>query len=412
MAKVSVIIPVYNVEAYLPACLDSVLSQTLRDIEIICIDDHSPDGCGRILDEYAARDGRIKVIHLPENHRQGYGRNRGLEAASGEYVYFLDSDDLIEAEALEELAEICDRDELDAVFFDSKTLYESEELRSVYAPAFSARTGTYRDGVYEGKDLMDAFIRQGEWTCYPQRTFWRRGMLMDEGIRFPEGCVHEDEYFAFAGLLAARRARYVRAQYFILRVRPGSVMTSGYSPKNLHGYLLNYYHMNRFALERGVRSYGAQICISKMAERVETLYAILKDREDLEDPFTKEPDRTLFRLYVSSVQARDYIYALDPQVREEISRFRIVYIYGAGLTGQKVCRKLERLDGVLIGGFIVTDPGEAGRVLMGRPVVCLEEADVPRDGIVVVATRPQFYDEISGLLKARGINCIFHRKIT
>ena len=73
MKKVSVIIPVYNVEKYLPDCLDSVLGQTMRELECICIDDASPDRCGEILDEYAARDERVRVLHLPENHMQGYG---------------------------------------------------------------------------------------------------------------------------------------------------------------------------------------------------------------------------------------------------------------------------------------------------------------------------------------------------
>ena len=104
MSKVSVIIPVYKTEAYLPECLDSVLSQTLGDLEVICIDDCSPDRSGEILDAYARRDGRVQVIHLPENRRQGYGRNRGLERATGEYVYFLDSDDMIEPQALEAIA--------------------------------------------------------------------------------------------------------------------------------------------------------------------------------------------------------------------------------------------------------------------------------------------------------------------
>ena len=109
MCKISILVPVYNVEKYLPACLDSVLSQSLKEIEVICIDDASPDRCGEILDAYAAKDSRVKVIHLPENHRQGYGRNRGLERASGTYCYFLDSDDTIVPEALEELADLADR---------------------------------------------------------------------------------------------------------------------------------------------------------------------------------------------------------------------------------------------------------------------------------------------------------------
>ena len=128
MIKVSVVIPVYNVEKYLSECLDSVLGQTLREIECICIDDASPDRCGEMLDEYAARDGRVRVLHLKENHMQGYGRNRGLEMAKGEYVYFLDSDDMITPNAMEELYLLAKRDELDGIFFDSQVILESEDL--------------------------------------------------------------------------------------------------------------------------------------------------------------------------------------------------------------------------------------------------------------------------------------------
>ena len=187
MMKVSVVIPVYNVERYLPECLDSVLNQTERELEVICIDDCSPDRCGEILDEYAARDGRVQVIHLPENRRQGYGRNRGLERARGKYVYFLDSDDTIVPEALKELWELAEREALDAVFFDSVNVFETEELKEVYMPPASPRVGTYRDSVYAGTELLDDFMRQGEWTCYPQRIFWRREFLLEESIRYPEG---------------------------------------------------------------------------------------------------------------------------------------------------------------------------------------------------------------------------------
>ena len=98
---VSVVIPVYNVEQYLHACLNSVLAQTLQDIEVICVDDASPDSCPQILDEYAERDPRVTVIHLAKNSQQAFARNRGMEIAGGKYLYLLDSDDLIEPETLE-----------------------------------------------------------------------------------------------------------------------------------------------------------------------------------------------------------------------------------------------------------------------------------------------------------------------
>ena len=92
--KTSVIIPVYNTEDYLEECLDSVLAQTQREIEVILVDDGSTDSCPEIEHRYAERDPRVRVI-MQENQRQGAARNRGLEQARGKYVYFMDSDDLI-----------------------------------------------------------------------------------------------------------------------------------------------------------------------------------------------------------------------------------------------------------------------------------------------------------------------------
>ena len=95
----SVIVPVYNVEDYLPACIDSVLGQTFTDLELILVDDGSPDACPRICDEYAARDERIRVIHKP-NGGLASARRAGIQAATGEYVFNLDSDDVIEPDTL------------------------------------------------------------------------------------------------------------------------------------------------------------------------------------------------------------------------------------------------------------------------------------------------------------------------
>ena len=93
--KVSIIVPIYNVEKYLRQCVDSLLNQTLTDIEIILVDDESPDHCPAICDEYARQDHRVRVIHK-KNEGQGYARNSGLEIAAGEYIAFVDSDDYVE----------------------------------------------------------------------------------------------------------------------------------------------------------------------------------------------------------------------------------------------------------------------------------------------------------------------------
>lgn len=300
MTKVSIVIPVYNAQAYLPACLDSVLAQTLTDIEVICIDDASPDRCGQILDDYAAKDVRIKVIHLPENRLQGYGRNRGQEMARGEYVYFLDSDDMITPNAMEELYALAKKESLDGIFFDAQVIYESKELARNHSYGVTVRTGTYEDRVYTGRELLDAFIRQEEWTCYLQRQFWNRAFLEREHIRMPEGVIHEDEAFALKAILAARRTRYVRKTYFIRRYRENSIMTSQQTSRNFYGYFISYCDMDQFVHERGLSCEAADRNLARIYDKLVWLYDQLSEKEDLESLFKTDEGRHLYYVFLSS----------------------------------------------------------------------------------------------------------------
>lgn len=114
MAKVSIIVPIYKVEKYLDRCMESLLNQTLTDIEIIMVDDGSPDKCPQMCDEYAQRDMRIKVVHK-QNEGLGFARNSGLSIASGEYVAFVDSDDYVDTEMYKSLYDIAKKERLDYV---------------------------------------------------------------------------------------------------------------------------------------------------------------------------------------------------------------------------------------------------------------------------------------------------------
>ena len=129
---VSVIVPVYNVENYLRQCLDSITGQTLRNIEIICVDDSSTDSSGKILEEYAKKDERIKIITQP-NKGAGAARNNGLSAAQGKYLSFLDSDDFFEPDMLELAYKKAEEDRADFVVFKSDQYYteEIDMLRSL-----------------------------------------------------------------------------------------------------------------------------------------------------------------------------------------------------------------------------------------------------------------------------------------
>ncbi len=406
--KVSVIIPVFNTEKYLPECLNSVLNQTLRNIEVICVDDKSTDQSGSILDEYGKRDGRITVFHLKWNQRQGHARNYGMDRARGKYIYFLDSDDMIEPETLEELSTLADRDNLDAIFFDNKEKYENEDLKKIYVPPFSLREGEYRDEVVTGNELMEEFLRNNEWTCYPQRIFWRKEFLRQNDVRYKEGCEHEDEYFAFAGIITAKRVRYLRKQYFTLRIRPNSVMTSPKSSKNFHGYLMNFYYMNEFVADRGLHTYGAEAGVAIIFNCLMTLYKSLKDKYDLEASFAEKPDKLVYQHFMDYIRlefGENGVYAMDSERLEEIRKYRVAYVYGVDYFAREVCERLERHN-VLIGGFLAKELENTPSVLMGRRVLEFDETEIPNDAVVVVSAKPGVWEEIRPLLTKRNIRYV------
>lgn len=130
MPKVSVIVPVYNVEKYLERCVNSLRNQTLEDIEIILVDDGSPDNCPKMCDDYVKLDNRIKVIHK-KNEGLGFARNSGLEIASGEFVAFVDSDDFIEFTMYEDLYNLINCHNLDTIYCGYNKIRESGRIESV-----------------------------------------------------------------------------------------------------------------------------------------------------------------------------------------------------------------------------------------------------------------------------------------
>lgn len=175
---VSVIIPVYKVEPYLRRCIDSIIHQTYRNLEIILVDDGSPDNCGAICDEYALRDTRVKVIHK-ENNGVSAARNTGLDNASGKYVGFVDSDDHIVPEMYERLMMAIESDQADIVFCSYYSELSPTDIRSDYSVELSLPTGEYQERMRYGMSSVEV------WS----RLF--RSNLFD-GIRFPEGRRYED----------------------------------------------------------------------------------------------------------------------------------------------------------------------------------------------------------------------------
>lgn len=211
---ITVIIPVYNTAPYLCQCLDSVCGQTYRNLEIICVNDGSADGSQAILEEYAARDSRVKVL-VQENAGQAVARNWALEVAQGEWVTGLDSDDWIEPDAYE-AAMACVDDEVDIIHFGTWVEDDSPEARSV-------DNGGYTEVKVAGKAVMTPEILAGT-DVYIWNKLFRRETIEKYRVRFPAGLIYEDAAFVYCMGSVSRCIYGVQKRCYHYIQRGGSTM--------------------------------------------------------------------------------------------------------------------------------------------------------------------------------------------
>ncbi|NBM15762.1 bifunctional glycosyltransferase family 2 protein/CDP-glycerol:glycerophosphate glycerophosphotransferase [Streptomyces sp. GC420] len=199
MPRLTLVVPAYNVQGYLRECLDSVLQQDFTDFEIIAVDDCSPDASGAILDEYAALDSRVRVLHLPENIGLGRARNAGMEQATGDYLLFLDSDDHLTPGALSAVAaRLEETAEPDILVYDyARTYWDGTVRRNLLGAVLekSAAAGVFPPA--ERPELLD--LLQIAWNKAYRREFVER-----HRFRFPPG-YYEDAPWTFSSLITAER---------------------------------------------------------------------------------------------------------------------------------------------------------------------------------------------------------------
>lgn len=230
MVKVSVIVPIYNVEKYLAECIESLCAQTLKDIEIILVDDGSPDNSGAICDKYAAKDARIKVIHK-ENGGVSAARNDGLAIATGDYVIFVDSDDYIPNDAYEKMYAKAQETNVDIVLAD---LYQVKGETEIYAKFFK------EPFVTSDRKFLDKLIEANFYNTYcpnppengpafgyggPTTKLVRRAMLNENNIKFDvtvKGIFDDIIYSAYV-FAVARSVAYITEPVYYYRLLETSI---------------------------------------------------------------------------------------------------------------------------------------------------------------------------------------------
>lgn len=218
---VSIIVPIYNVEKYLKNTLESIARQSMCNIEVIMVNDGSTDGSAEIALEYCDKYDYFTLINR-SNGGLSAARNTGIDAAKGEYIYFLDSDDFIEENAIEKLYKQCKEDDLDLLRFvafsfnDGTTDYKWDKNSGYYYH------GEY-SGVYKGTDFYSMSVKNGDYYPSCCLIFAKRKILVDNDLRFLDGILHEDNIFNFQLTILCERVAVLNEPLYYRRIRNGSI---------------------------------------------------------------------------------------------------------------------------------------------------------------------------------------------
>lgn len=414
---ISVIVPVYNVKTYLCECLDSLVQQTFRGLEIICIDDGSTDESGEILDEYAAKHACLKVLHVPN---AGYGAaiNRGLAAAKGDYIGIVESDDTIAPDMFEKLYRAAEENDFpDAVkadaFFcwdtygyryrfhraDRETDYgrvlHSDEKTKRFDFLMNIWTGIYRKAFLEQYKIR---CQETPGASYQDNGFWMQTMTFAEGTLFlNEACYFYRQDNAGASVKSAGKPLAMDREY-------------EWTEKELTRKGAGQADIDRCRYFRLMRNYGSFLrtsadykdeLVSRMAEEYEKYKSCVPAGTGvytnysyfMEDPAGRAAEQKHFREAIFSVwDAAEHI-----------------VIYGAGRSAEPVLRMLLNYGyGSKLLGFAVTDPTGQRDHIGAFPVFALKElpqrANPEKTAVILsVSSSSKYYSEMSASLQAVGI---------
>lgn len=244
---ISVIVPVYNVELYLDRCVESIVNQTYRNLEIILVDDGSPDNCPVICDTWSERDARIKVIHKV-NGGLSDARNAGMAVASGELIGFVDSDDWIREDMYQQLLENMHANDSDISACGVKMIWDDGSPERMLTREECC--------ILESEDAMCAVIKEDRLKQPVWYKLYKAELI--KNIQFPFGKYHEDVFWTYQAVGAAKRVSVMDMPCYFYRQRGNSIMGDGYSLKRLDALeaqqqMLEYIHTAFPALESEMR---------------------------------------------------------------------------------------------------------------------------------------------------------------
>lgn len=404
MPKISIIIPVYNVENYLRECLDSVQCQTLEEIEVICVDDGSTDSSGKILDEYSQNDSRFHIIH---KINEGYGKamNIGIGLATAPYIGVVESDDKVAIDMFEKLYFLMEDKKVDLLKTDFYEFYDDGKGNYIeeYSPLiFDEKFDKLYENKFNIREHEEALLfHRYTWNGLFNKEFlWREKILHNE----TPGASFQDNGFWFQTMIKAKNIYFARKAYYRYRIdNPNSSMYSKTKPfaicaeydfvKNILSQMgcagKRYYRwINRIKIVDCIYTIGRVEERYKvpLAERIKKDFIQAANLGDIDASLYNDIDKKkIFEILANPILYVENEKLKGEKIKSITRKYDIIILYGAGTIGKKVQKILKegRLN-VKIKFFGVTDMEDNPNIVLGIPVKRIDDLLEYREKALVI----------------------------
>lgn len=342
---ISVVIPLYNTpQKYLLKCLESVVSQTYANLDIIIVDDNSTDGSGAIADEFATKDDRVRVIHQAKNIFQYQARNVGTAVARGEWVHYLDCDDWIDVKTYEILLSKLDQDS-DAILFGGKAVFESEENRS--DDTYSYYENAYDKNNFQGTG-QDYLIEEYNHSPAPWIVMFKR-ILFNDDTKFYLDIINEDEVFMPRLLLRSKKVQSIDNTLIFHMIRAGQVTRKKKSFDNVRSY---WVAANELTKEMNLNYSDAvinriRLLVGSLYDSARQIYSKELDNQEQEKISQLPRSEQVYFEYIISNYSSMYTHIANLQEQKntlELKLLSYASIKGAAvLTKENLKRKIKHI---------------------------------------------------------------------
>lgn len=246
MGKISVVVPIYNVEKYLPKCIESILNQTYKNLEIILVDDGSTDNSGKIIDEYAKKDSRILAIHK-QNGGCSSARNYGLDIATGTYIAFADSDDIIHEREYEVLYNLIKKYDVDIAFCELQTISSEQFEQYPNIEVNVRKKEELFEKILTPAEALNLIILNPDVGNYVPLKMFKKELF--EGHRFEDKVYYEDVALLYKVVSGAERIAYTNEKLYYYQINRVGATTASFNEKKIIDSMNAYYAQHKFILQ-------------------------------------------------------------------------------------------------------------------------------------------------------------------